>query len=190
MCVTTATNIPSCPDKKTLVLFGAPRTDGATGTLADLFLSDTAGAVTMIDCFAQNVAPCDDCRGCHRTIGCVKHDMDEIYGAIEQADTLVFITPVYNRSFPAPMKAIIDRLQCYWAARFVHGKKPPIEKPKTAILLTVCGSDRDDGNCVEEQLAPALTVLNVTAFSSLHVKNTDRTVDWQEIANRLDMMNI
>lgn len=179
-----------CSPEKTLVLFGAPRTSGATGTLASLYLSTLGGNVTMIDCFAKNAAPCDDCRGCHKAARCVKHDLDDVYDALEQAERLVFITPVYNRSFPAPMKAIIDRLQCYWAARFIKGKRPPIETPKTALLLTVCGSDRDDGVYVEEQLAPVLTILNVTKTASLHVKNTDSTIDWQSVAKRLDMLEI
>ena len=133
MCATTVTNIPSCPDERTLVLFGAPRTDGATGTLADLYLSTLGGSITMVDCFARAATPCDDCRGCHRVTRCVKRDLDDVYDALERADRLVFVTPVYNRSFPAPMKAVVDRLQCYWAKRFVHGVRPPIEKPKTAV---------------------------------------------------------
>ena len=99
--------------------------------------------------------------------------MDDISKAIEAATRLVFISPVYNRSFPAPMKAVIDRLQCYWAARFVHGLRPPIATPKTAVLFTAAGSDRDDGEHLAAQLAPALTVLHVTETTVHHVKNAD-----------------
>ncbi len=167
------------------MLFGAPRTDGATGTLANLYLSTCGGHITMIDCFQRNVKPCDDCRGCHQTRGCCKHDMDDVYEAIERATTLVVVTPVYNRSFPAPLKAVIDRLQCYWAARFVHGIRPPIDVPKKAVLLTVCGSDRDDGEYLLTQLAPQLTVLNVKETAALHVKNSDHEVDWYDVAAKL-----
>lgn len=184
MCATTATNIPSSPEK-TVVLFGSPRTDGATGTLADLYLSTLTGELIMIDCFHRAVAPCDDCRACHTVTRCAKRDMDDVYQAIEQADKLVFITPVYNRSFPAPMKAMIDRLQCYWAKRFVHGIRPPVERAKTAVLLTVCGSDRDDGECLQHQLEPPLTVLHVTALSAVHVRGCDGEVDWNAVAEQL-----
>lgn len=189
MCATTAMNTRSCPEK-TLVLFGAPHKDGATGKLAELYLSTLDGDMTTIDCFARRAEPCDDCRGCHKVMRCVKRDLDDVYDAIEQADRLVFVTPVYNRSFPAPMKAIIDRLQCYWAKRFVHGIRPPIEKPKTAVLLTVCGSDRDDGKCVEEQLAPALTILHVTNFVAYHVSNSDRDIDWNAVAENIQKLTV
>ncbi len=175
MCATTVTNRLCSP--KTVVLYGSPRKNGATAKVLSLLGDD----VTVIDCFARAVAPCDDCRGCYTHDGCVKHDMDDVYDAIEQADRLVFLTPVYNRSFPAPMKAIIDRLQCYWAARFIRGIRPPIEKPKTAWLITVCGSDRDDGECLLHQLEPQLTVLHVTDTKVLHIKGSDGNVDWDGV---------
>jgi len=178
-------NTPSSPEN-TVVLFGAPRTDGTTGTLATLYLSAHSGNVTMVDCFKRAVKPCDDCRYCHKALGCAKSDMDDVYEAIEKATTLVIVTPVYNRSFPAPLKAVIDRLQRYWAARFVHGLRPPIAVPKKAVLLTVSGSDRDDGEQLMTQLAPQLTVLNVTRTAALHVKNTDKTVDWDDVAAKLE----
>ncbi len=137
---------------------------------------------TVIDCFERAVAPCDDCRACYKQDSCSKRDMDDIYRLIEDADRLIFLTPVYNRSFPAPMKAMIDRLQCYWAARFIRGVRPPIAKPKTAWLITVCGSDRDDGEQLGIQLAPQLTVLHVTDTKETHIKNSDRGIDDATIA--------
>lgn len=184
MSAITATNKPLSPER-TVVLFGAPHTDGATGTLLNLYLSSCGGAVTVIDCFKRAVAPCDDCRGCHRVTRCVKRDMDDVYEAVEQADRLVLVAPVYNRSFPAPMKAMLDRFQCYWARRFVHGIRPPIETPKTAVLLTVCGSDREDGAHLEAQVAPLFTVLHVTETKVLHVGGTDTAVDWDAVAEKL-----
>ncbi len=178
MCATTVMNTPSC--RNTLILFGSPRRNGACGRLLDACLERLEVPPTVVDCFAKRVAPCDDCRGCHRAVGCVKRDMDDVYAAIEAAQRLIFIAPVYNRSFPAPMKAVIDRLQCYWAKRFVHGVRPPIATPKTALLITAAGSDRGDGVYLLRQLEPALTVLHVTDVNAIHVDNTDRDGDLEE----------
>lgn len=168
------------------MLYGAPRRDGATGRLLALLCEAVEDDVAVVDAFERHVRPCDDCRGCHKVTHCVKHDMDDVYEAIEQADRLVLVTPVYNRSFPAPLKAMIDRLQCYWAARFIHGIKRQTAKPETALLLTVCGSDRDDGACLEYQLSPQLTLFPVTAFKALHVTGTDGEVDWKDVKIRLE----
>jgi len=145
-----------------------------------------ASPMTVIDCYERSVIPCDDCRGCHRQPGCVKRDMDDVYEAIEKAKRLVFIAPVYNRSFPAPMKAMIDRLQCYWAKRFIHGIRPPIETPKTALLMTAAGSDRNDGEHLLRQLEPALTVLHVTDTAAIHVDNTDSGADLTGVKEQIE----
>ena len=183
MCATIVTNTPY--SRNILIIYGAPRKDGACGKLLSLYRAMLDASPTVVDCFERAVEPCDDCRGCHKMMRCIKRDMDDIYKAIEQADTLVFVAPVYNRSFPAPMKALIDRLQCYWAKRFVHGVRPPIEKPKTAVLLTAAGSNRGDGVHLEAQLAPALTVLRVTDTVSLHVDGTDGDVDWDAVGEKV-----
>lgn len=157
---------------ETVILFGSPHKHGVTAELLAAFTASLPQeeTITQIDCFALAAAPCRDCGGCKHTRGCVQHDLDEVYAAVERADRLVFATPVYNRSFSAPLKTVIDRLQPYWCARFVRGEKPPIAKPKQAVLLTTCESPAEsgDGKVVEAQLRPALTVLNATFVGAVH----------------------
>lgn len=114
--------------------------------------------------------------------------MDDIYEALEAATRIVFISPVYNRSFPAPMKAMIDRLQCYWAARFVHGMRPSIAMAKTAWIITAAGSDRNDGEHLVAQLSPALTVLHVTDTKALHIQNTDNALEYEAIKREIALL--
>ena len=95
--------------------------------------------------------------------------MDELYHKLEEADILVVATPVYNLSYSAPLKTVIDRTQRYWAARFIRGEKPPIARPKQAVLLTTAEADREGGEMVERQLKPTLTVLNARLTVSVHV---------------------
>jgi len=73
------------------------------------------------------------------------------------------------------LKAMLDRLQRYWSARFVRGVRPPIALPKKTVLLTTAGADRADGVCLEQQLAPTLTVLNSAPAVCVHADATDRT---------------
>lgn len=192
MCATTATNAPCSPEKgrpeKALIINGSPHKNGATAELLSLLLDNSPRALTEINCFSRAVIPCDDCRGCFSADGCVKRDMDDIYEALEDADCLIFASPVYNRSFPAPMKALLDRFQCYWAARFIQGKKPPIPKPKAAILLTACGSERDDGRFLEQQLAPLLTVLNAHLVGAVHLKSTDHAQEQNGIKQQINAL--
>lgn len=174
MCVNTARNELSC-DKRLLVINGSPHHNGTTSRLVRSFLDTLPEDIKTISfsCFDRLPLPCDDCRFCHRADGCSKHDLDEFYTLLENADFLLFACPVYNRSFPAPMKALIDRLQRYWAARFVRRIRPPIARPKRAALLTVCGGSEPEGVHLEQQLRPALTVLHTTLTAAVHACGTD-----------------
>lgn len=153
----------------TLIFFGSPHKEGATSRLLAAFLSARpADRLIRIDCFVRQPAPCCDCGVCHTAFGCVRHDLDDVYAELSDADILVFATPVYNRSFSAPLKTLIDRLQPYWAARFCRGEKPPIARRKQAFLLTTGDSGREDGAFLEAQLRPTLTVLNATFGGAVH----------------------
>lgn len=153
----------------TLVFFGSPHTDGATARLLAAFTAARPmDHITRIDCFDRQPAPCRDCGACRTAPGCVRHDLDDVYAALPAAHLLVFATPVYNRSFSAPLKTVIDRFQPYWAARFCRNKRPPIAQPKLAVLLTTGDSGREDGAFLEAQLRPALTVLNASYRGAVH----------------------
>ena len=162
--------------KQVLLIYGSPKPDGDVARLVAACLAGM-GEVTLTryDCFAAPPLPCDDCGYCHRAAGCQKRDLDGVYEALEAAEVLIFAAPVYNRGFPAPMKAFLDRLQRYWAARFVRGERPPIKTPKKTVLLTAGGSGRGDGTYLSAQLAPTLTVLNSAPALSVHADATDRT---------------
>lgn len=160
---------------RTLLIDGSPHAQGTTAALIDACL-DGVGATTLwrYGCYAAPPLPCDACGFCRTANGCRHTDLEAFYAELEAADLLIFAAPVYNRGFPAPMKALLDRLQRYWSARFVRGVKPPIAHPKQAILLTSGGSGRGDGAQLALQLAPILTILNSAPAIAVHADNTDR----------------
>ncbi len=155
----------------TVILFGSPHKNGATKALTEALLASlpSTDTVTFVDAFALEPRPCRDCGFCRKHRGCVQSDIAAFYPLLEDADRLIVATPVYNRSFSAPLKTLIDRLQPYWSARFVRGERPPIARAKQAVLLTCCESDpSEDGAMVEQQLRPALTVLNAAFVGAVH----------------------
>ena len=131
-------------------------------------------AVEEINCYAQPAQPCTGCGACEKRVGCVFTDLDRDFAALERADVLVFATPVHNLSFSAPLKIRVDRTQRYWAARFVHGQRPPIARPKQVVLLTAAGaSGRLGHEMVEKQLLPPLTILNARLIASAAYSGAD-----------------
>lgn len=194
LCATTVRNVPSLP-KRVLVINGSPHKDGPTAKLIDAFRKGlpTDAVVDRIDCFRLNPRACDGCGYCSRKDGCSKRDLDEYYTLLEAADVLVYALPVYNLSFPAPMKALIDRSQRYWSARFLRDVRPPIAKPKQVVLMTVSGDDRtaegeipEGGDMVERQLRPPLTILHGRLVESIHYFGSDAGNSIQPFLNRAE----
>lgn len=62
---------------------------------------------------------------CEYHDGCSNKDLDIFFEDFEDADYIAFFTPVYNNFFPAPIKAILDRFQRYYNARYKRGSNPP-----------------------------------------------------------------
>lgn len=102
-------------------------------------------------------------------------DLEEFFKKFETADVIVFATPIYFMGVPAPMKALIDRFQRYYEARFRRNTKNPIEKRRKAALIVTSGSDGEIGyEVIKHQLLQAFTVLNIELRGSMLARNTDK----------------
>ncbi|TWH45765.1 flavodoxin family protein [Sporomusa sp. KB1] len=104
--------------KNILVLTGSPRKGGNTDKLADAFIAGarqaghTAEKYTTAD---KKIKGCIDCKNCFQkgTACSVSDDFNELVPLLEQADMVVFATPMYWFSFPAQLKAAIDKFYSY-----------------------------------------------------------------------------
>ena len=151
--------------KKLLVLFGSPNGQGCTRKLLDSFLvrfrENNSWEITEINAYEENVHPCTGCKSCAKKEGCVFDDFDRIDKELRASDLLVVASPVYNCSFPSPLKAVLDRTQRYFEARFSLGIRPPIKKHREAVLLLTMGSHEDFAvEVTTYQLSRAFTVMN------------------------------
>ncbi|MCW4005100.1 MAG: flavodoxin family protein [Candidatus Bathyarchaeota archaeon] len=119
---------------KVLGLVGSPRKGGNTDLLVDavLFGAGAAGGVVeKLYLYDAKIMPCVDCRAC-KTGGfkCVLGDsMQQLYGKLEDADVLVFGTPLYWYGPTAQMKLFLDRLRPYIASGKLEGKKAVLIVP-------------------------------------------------------------
>ena len=166
-----------------LVLFSSPRKNGYTKKLLDSFLIAAKNEydVRIIDCYKIMPEPCIHCGKCETADLCVFDDLDEYDALLNEAEALVFASPVYNLSVPAPLKALVDRSQRYFSKRFSLGIKPPIKKHKKAVLLLTCGSsDKSGFEIIEKQLSRMFTIMNTELFGKVCVAETDKIKDTAE----------
>ena len=167
----------SSPQKHLLVLFCSPHSHGHTRTLLDAFLAPFPPdwRVEVLNLYELNPHPCLGCRACAKQEACRFSDLDGFDRSLRACDLLVVASPVYNDSFPAPMKALLDRCQRYFEARFSLGLRPPVEKRRDAVLLLAMGSGEDFPRKVTcHQLERAFSVMNTSLRGLAVWDNTDQ----------------
>ena len=170
--------------KTILVFFGSPRLDGFTSKLLKAFLKpfpEGSCRAEFVDTYREKLEPCIACGLCKTREACRFRDMDDIDRLLREADLLVFATPVYNLTFPAPLKAVIDRFQRYFEARFSLGLRPPIPKYKPSVLLAALGSkDLAGVEMISRQLKTAFTVMNTSLAQTAVWSDTDHAGEGAE----------
>ncbi len=101
--------------KKIVVITGSPRKKGNSFAMTDAFIQAAQAkghTVTRFDAAAMNVGGCRACETCYKNGKACSFDdgFNTIAPAVLEADAVVFTTPVYWYSFPAQIKAVIDKL--------------------------------------------------------------------------------
>lgn len=165
--------------KKALVLFGSPHSRGCTAQLLEAFLEEFRRSaqweMEQVDLYRLQPHPCTGCKVCAQEERCAFPDLDALDRSLRACDLLVVASPVYNFSFPAPVKAWLDRTQRYFEARFSLGRKPPIQKHREAVLLLTMGSqDSFAVKVCTHQLERAFSVMHTTLSACALWDGTDR----------------
>ena len=117
---------------KVVVLCGSPRANGNTEIMANEFkrgAEEAGNEVALINLRGKKIAGCLACEYCFSHDGeCVqKDDMAEILKELDQADAVVFASPIYWFDISAQLKTVIDRM-------YARAKKG-FHFNKTALLL-------------------------------------------------------
>jgi len=102
-------------NKQITVFLASPRANGNSDKIATAFIDGTkmaGNSVNVISIRDLHINGCIGCEYCYEHQGeCVQNDdMQDIYRCLEDTDIIVFATPIYYQSFPAQLKAVIDRL--------------------------------------------------------------------------------
>lgn len=131
---------------KCLALACSPRKNGNTAILARqaLAAAESAGCGTELLHLADyRYAPCRACNGCFTTGRCVlEDDAALIFEKILAADRLILAAPVFFMGICAQAKMLIDRVQQFWAAKYLLKQEIiPDQKTRPARrgILISCG---------------------------------------------------
>ena len=124
--------------KHIVVITGSPRRSGNSFAMTRAF-TDACEAkghsVTRFDAAFMNVRGCMACEHCYEKgdQACIfNDDFNTIARAVENADLVVLACPVYWYSFPAQIKAVLDKFFSF----YMRGKRSDIMKSKKCALLS------------------------------------------------------
>jgi multimeric flavodoxin WrbA len=145
---------------KVIAFLASPRKDGNTELLlkeAVRGIEDSGGSVRIFDLNCMDIQPCQNCGGCDEAGICtVSDDMDEIYGAIRDADRIILASPIFFFSLSAQAKIMIDRCQSFWCEKYLLKKPiPPGSSGRKGLLLLVGGMKREVGEQCSNSCATA-----------------------------------
>lgn len=173
--------------KNVLVITGSPRKNGNSGLLAKAFMEGAESIghkVTLFNAARKKINPCIACDTCLSKGNCVYNDdFKELIPLLQDADVIVFSTPLYWFTFSAQLKIVIDRFY-------------PLELSNKESVLMVSGAthDMNDFNSIvstyeliskhlEWKSRAVLTVAHVNDIGD--VKNTDGLEKAKEIGSTI-----
>ncbi len=176
---------------KIVILKASARKNGNSSTLAAAFAEEArkAGAsVTEYDVADMEIGGCRSCYGCMKKGACVfRDDFEKVAEDLCDADGIVIASPVYWYTFPAQIKAVIDR----WFSLYVAGK---VFSGKRVALLSCCEEETEetfDGirfsfektmALMKAEIAGEVLVPKVSDVGD--IKNTDGEERARELAKR------
>ncbi|HAK88684.1 MAG TPA: flavodoxin family protein [Nitrospiraceae bacterium] len=164
---------------KVLAFQGSPRIGGNTDILLKETLKPVEKAGHEIRLFNLNIMrikPCQDCSGCDKTGKCIiNDDMDEIYGAIREADRIILASPIFFFGLSAQAKAMIDRCQAFWCEKYLLKKPIPEGRfGRKGLLLLVGGMQKEIGvQCSEATAKAFFRTISVQHHDALNFTGID-----------------
>ena len=120
---------------KILIVHGSPRKGGNSQIMADAFAEgarESGNEIRQINVGNAKINGCIACEYCFTHGGeCAqKDDMTPLYEDMEWADVVVYAFPLYFYSYPAQIKAFMDRQFCAAGGRKgIMGKKVAMLMP-------------------------------------------------------------
>ena len=124
---------------KVLVITTSLRAKSNSDILSERMIAgavDAGHAVEQISLKGKEIKFCIGCLSCQKTQKCVlKDDAVEIAEKVKNADTLVFVTPIYYYEMSGQMKTLLDRMNPLYSSDY-HFRR--------VYMLSVAAEDETD----------------------------------------------
>ncbi|GEP65083.1 flavodoxin family protein [Clostridium beijerinckii] len=154
--------------KKIIILNGSPHKTGNTMALVNEVSKSMDNKETEIKTYNLNtmkISCCQGCNACKKTGTCaIKDDMQLIYDDIDDADGIIFATPIYIYQMSAQLKAVVDRLVAYMKEDYSSYLSP---NKKVLFVSTFGGGDIVQYTSYFDLTGKSLKVLGFGEYKTL-----------------------
>ena len=142
-----------------LVLACSPRKNGNSDIIAhwimdELEKNDIRAEIIFLRDYT--FTSCIECNACFKDGSChIRDDMQIFYPKLLQAKKIIIVSPVFFYSYGGKAKSFIDRLQCFWAKKFILKEHVIVDeafrKERQTISFFCGGTDFSDTFfCIEK----------------------------------------
>jgi multimeric flavodoxin WrbA len=122
--------------KRAIIINGAIRAKGNTDALINKMIEGSSASDVEVNLVTLREKKVGNCMGCYQCLAksscAIQDDMTEIRGIIQNAQLLIFASPLYWCGVTGLMKTFIDRLFFYYhpeTKRLISGKKAIVITP-------------------------------------------------------------
>jgi putative NADPH-quinone reductase len=127
-------------------ILGSPLPEGNTAKLLEQALKGAADAGCSTETIAVNnldFQPCMEMMFCKEHETCIMDDdMQQVYGKIRDADSIIIATPVMTMGIPGRLKSFMDRFQVFFMAKYVRNQPlvtPEKRKVRQGLFICISG---------------------------------------------------
>ena len=146
----------------------SPRRNGNTTRLLleALETAKTEGHVTELVYLSDlKINPCQGCGACSdKGICVIKDDIPKLQEKLIQADRLILAAPIFMMALNAQTKIIIDRMQTFWALKYVHHQSLVNASgyERIGLYLGAAGTKKPDVfKCAEQSIKTLFHMLDI-----------------------------
>lgn len=112
-----------------------------------------------------NIKPCQGCNACSAKGICViKDDMPKFQEKLIQADRIILAAPIYMMGLNGQAKIMIDRMQTFWALKYIHHQSlnKPTGPERIGLFLSAAGTNKTDVfKCAERSIQTFFHMLDI-----------------------------
>lgn len=166
---------------KLTAVLGSPRQGGNTDILLTRALGGAKAKGIVFEKIILNdlnIRPCQECASCLKTGICrIQDDMAVLYKKFDESDIIIVASPIFFGSVSSQTKIMVDRMQCYWARKFVLKKNPDKKNRKGAFVS--CGGLETEGyfKCARKVVNIFFKVQDIEYAEELFASGVDKKGD-------------